>query len=180
MLLELAGLLYAPLHAQCLHVVVALTTLQLLDQLGGIVYVEGLGQHGTVVQRGKRLDARNDGHVDAGLAHALHKVEIAAVVEKHLGHDVLRTCLDLGFQIGQVGVGVHGLLVFFGIAGHTVSKGGGQRVALCAVNQQSGIEVVHLPAELFGMCVSAGSGHEAVFTAGTVTPQHNEVGDVQE
>lgn len=110
---------------------------------------------------------------------ALDKVEVLLVVEEHLGYHIRGTGIDFGFEVSQVGFGVGGLVVFLGVAGHTVGEGRGEG-HVRPVEKVSLVEAVDLLLQVDGVGVSLGRGGEAGLVFGLVAPQNEQVGNAQE
>ena len=68
------------------------------------VDVENFRQHGNLVHQGQGFDARDDGDSDPGSTAAADKIVIFLVIEKHLGDDVICTCIHFLFQVKEVGI----------------------------------------------------------------------------
>ena len=52
---------------------------------------------------GDGFQTRDDGYGDASLSQLFYKMEILAIVEKHLCHDIIGTSLNLFLQMLDVG-----------------------------------------------------------------------------
>lgn len=175
-LLSLGG---TPLYAHLPGGVVVAAGSQCAGQRLGQVDVEYLGQHRKLVGRGNRFQSRHDGYGDAFGPAALDKVEVLLVVEEHLGYHIRGTGIDFGFEVSQVGFGVGGLVVFLGVAGHTVGEGRGEG-HVRPVEKVSLVEAVDLLLQVDGVGVSLGRGGEAGLVFGLVAPQNEQVGNAQE
>ncbi len=175
-LLSLGG---APLYAHLPGGVVVAAGSQCAGQWLGQVDVEYLGQHRQLVGRGNGFQSRYDGYGDAFGPAALDKVEVLLVVEEHLGYHIRGAGIDFGFEVSQVGLGVGCLVVFLGVAGHTVGEGRGEG-HVRPVEKVSLVEAVDLLLQVDGVGVSLGRGGEAGLVFGLVAPQNEQVGNAQE
>ena len=151
-----------------------------LHQLFGQADAEGAGQDLQVLGRRDRLDARDDRYRDARFAAALHEIEVLAVVEEHLGHDVVGSRIDLLLEVLEVALGVRRLEMLFGIARHAYRELGVVALLDFAVDKFSPVHGLDLAHQVGGVGVSLGVGDEAGFVLPLVAPQRQHVVQPQE
>ncbi len=178
---ELLGLVYRPFYPDLAgRLCVLAAGPDGLHQLFGQADAEGAGQDLQVLGRRDRLDARDDRYRDARFAAALHEIEVLAVVEEHLGHDVVGSRIDLLLEVLEVALGVRRLEMLFGIARHAYRELGVVALLDFAVDEFSPVHGLDLAHQVGGVGVSLGVGDEAGFVLPLVAPQCQHVVQSQE
>ena len=151
----------APVSADVVHLLGILGFGKLGTQTYGNVDREGLRQQGYLARCRKGLDARDYRHVDSGLAAAALEFIEEAVVEEHLGYDVVCAGIDLLLQHFNVRFDIRSLEVFLRIGSHAYAH---SRLA-----SADGFD------QLAGIAVAPGCGGKALFSGKTVTPEGQDV-----
>ena len=124
-------------------------------QLLGDVDREGLRQQAYLAVAGERLEAWYYGHLDAGGAALVAEIVEAAVVEEHLGDDVVGPGVHLLLQHQDVVLEVRRFEVLLGVGSHSDAE-----VVLAA--EAFLLEAVYGPDELVGVAVASRLGSEAL------------------
>ena len=129
---------------------------------------------------GKRLDTWDNRNRNAHLPSLLHEVEVFSVVKEQLRHGILRTQVLLLLQVLHVEFQIGSLLMFLGIASHTILEGNARFLDGSAVYEESLVESVDLLYQLRRMGVSVLDRLECLVVFRLVASQQQEVGDAQE
>ena len=124
---------------------------------------------------GKRLDTWDNRNRNAHLPSLLHEVEVFSVVKEQLRHGILRTQVLLLLQVLHVEFQIGSLLMFLGIASHTILEGNARFLDGSAVYEESLVESVDLLYQLRRMCVSVLDGLECLIVFRFVASQQQEV-----
>ncbi len=139
------------------------------------VCMEYLRQHRELRLRRKRLDARNDRHVDTRRAAILDKSEYARVVEAHLRDDVVGPRVDFFLEPAHVLGRIRGLAVLFGIAGHAYAEIRPVTVLDLAVDEHALVHPGDLADQLASMPMPVGMHPERVLAAQIVAAQGQHI-----
>lgn len=177
---QLFALCNGPFGAQGGHVLVRSAFDELHGERLRKVYMEELGHEFDVTQQRKRLDARDDGHRDAGLAAFGHKVEELSVVVKELGYDVIGPGVDLLLQEMDVERQVGRLEVFLRVTGHTHAEIERIGVFYVLVHILAAAQVADLLYQLQGAGIAALAGYKMRFGLDGIAPQRQHIVYAQE
>ena len=136
-----------------------------------------MGQDAQLLGRGQGLQARNDRHINPDGPATRDKIEVALVVEEHLGDDVRCAMVHFLLEPAEVAVGIGGLEVFLWISSHPDAEVGRRGVLDVGVEIDALVEVDNLVDEVNGVGMSICFGLESAFTADGVTAEGEDIAD---
>ncbi len=108
-----------PLCSDYFCIVIILAFIQRCRQVLWQADTEQLGQYGKLVFQVDRLDTGNNRHIDPDSPALVDKIIVELVIKKHLGDNIIRSIINLLFEIGEVGCKIGSLKMFFRIARDT-------------------------------------------------------------
>lgn len=157
---ELFGLHAAPLDSDLLDGVVVFGVEDGFGEVVGEVDVEGAGDIDELLLGGDGLEAGYDGYGDAFFTAGFDKLEIFLVVVKHLCDDVLCACVDLVFEVLEVGLEIGCFEMLLGIACYADAEVGRIAIAEVVLEVDTFVHIADLAHEVDGVLMAALLGCE--------------------
>ena len=170
----------APFDAYLVYFFVVFAFPHFLHQFLREVDAERSRQHFDVGLGGNGFQAGDDGRGDSCRPAFFDESVEFAVVEEHLGDDVVGAGIYFPFQVFDVDVDVRGFVVFFRIGGNTDAEVGMHGVGQCFVQVDSLVHIVNLFDQFVAVPVSVGFRGKVFLSGNGVAAQCHNVLDVQE